>query len=34
MEDKTISDEIIQSKIMEIKQKEPLLGHILDRIYI
>ena len=33
MEDKTISDEIIQSKIMEIKQKEPLLGHILDRIH-
>jgi hypothetical protein len=33
MEDKTISDEIIQSKIMEIKQKEPLLGHILDKIH-
>jgi hypothetical protein len=33
MEDKTISDEIIQSKIMEIKQKEPLLGHILDRMH-
>ena len=33
MEDKTISDEIVQSKIMEIKQKEPLLGHILDRIH-
>jgi hypothetical protein len=28
MEDKTISDEI-----MEIKQQEPLLGHILDRMH-
>jgi hypothetical protein len=33
MEDKTVSDEIIQSKITEIKQKNPLLGHILDRIH-
>ena len=29
----SISDEIVQSKIMEIKQKEPLLRYVLDRIH-
>jgi hypothetical protein len=33
MEDKTVTDEIIQSKINEIKTKYPLLAAILDRIH-
>jgi hypothetical protein len=32
MEDKDVNDEMIKSKINEIKQKNPVLGHILDRI--
>jgi hypothetical protein len=33
MEDKAVTDQIIESKINEIKQKNPLLAHILDRIH-
>jgi hypothetical protein len=33
MEDKTVTDEVIQSKINEIKAKYSLLGTILDRIH-
>jgi hypothetical protein len=33
MEDKTVTDEIIQSKINEIKSSYPLLAAILDRIH-
>lgn len=33
MEDKTVTDEIIQSKISEIKSSYPLLAAILDRIH-
>lgn len=33
MEDKTVTDAIIQSKINEIKGKYPLLAAILDRIH-
>jgi hypothetical protein len=33
MEDKTVTDEVIQSKINEIRTKYPLLGTILDRIH-
>lgn len=33
MEDKTVTDEIIQSKINEIKTKYPLLAAILDKIH-
>jgi hypothetical protein len=33
MEDKLVTDQMIESKINEIKQKNPLLGNILDRIH-
>ena len=33
MEDKAVTDQMIESKINEIKLKYPLLGHILDRIH-
>ncbi|HZD36705.1 MAG TPA: hypothetical protein VE130_15985, partial [Nitrososphaeraceae archaeon] len=33
MEDKTVTDEIIQSKINEIKSSYPLLAAVLDRIH-
>ena len=33
MEDKTVNDQMIESKINEIKLKYPLLGQILDRIH-
>ena len=33
MEDKSVTDQMIESKINEIKPKYPLLGHILDRIH-
>ena len=33
MEDKAVTDQMIESKINEIKPKYPLLGHILDRIH-
>jgi hypothetical protein len=33
MEDRAVTDQMIESKINEIKQKNPLLGHILDRIH-
>lgn len=33
MEDKTVTDEMIQSKINEIRTKYPLLANVLDRIH-
>ena len=33
MEDKTVTDDVIQSKINEIKTKYPLLAAILDKIH-
>lgn len=33
MEDKAVTDQMIESKINEIKLTYPLLGHILDRIH-
>jgi hypothetical protein len=32
MEDKTVTDEMIQSKANEIRAKHPLLANVLDRI--
>jgi hypothetical protein len=33
MQDKAVNDQMIESKINEIKRKFPLLGQILDRIH-
>jgi len=33
MEDKNVDDRMIKSKINEVKEKNPVLGHILDRIH-
>jgi len=33
MEDKNVDDRMIKIKINEVKEKNPVLGHILDRIH-